>query len=96
MSLATPSQAHALFSNAAVKKKRNERTSFQVSLLLRALSPNHDVHTRVCQDSNCSNFNQKVKTTKTISQAEDLSIEESKGEGLMLFDDPMFPPDEDD
>ena len=27
---------------------------------------------------------------------EDLSVEDSEGDGLMLFDDPMFPPDEDD
>jgi hypothetical protein len=26
---------------------------------------------------------------------EDLSIEDSEGDGLILFDDPMFPPDED-
>ncbi|HML01880.1 MAG TPA: hypothetical protein VK487_00740 [Candidatus Bathyarchaeia archaeon] len=27
---------------------------------------------------------------------EDFSVEDSEGDGLMVFDDPMFPPDEDD
>ena len=29
-------------------------------------------------------------------EKEDLGLEDSEGDGLMLFDDPMFPPDPDD
>lgn len=29
-------------------------------------------------------------------EREDLGLEDSEGDGLMLFDDPMFPPDPDD
>jgi hypothetical protein len=29
-------------------------------------------------------------------EKEDLGLEDSEGDGLMLFDDPMFPPDLDD
>jgi hypothetical protein len=36
------------------------------------------------------------ETGETNEESEDLTTEDSEGDGLMLFDDPMFPPDSDD
>ena len=43
--------------------------------------------------SNCDSVNQE---TNSDSQIEKDIVEDSEGDGLMLFDDPMFPPEFDD
>jgi len=43
--------------------------------------------------SNCSSVNQD---TDSDSQTESDIVEDSEGDGLMKFDDPMFPPEFDD
>ena len=39
---------------------------------------------------------QAMIATEAKTETEDLAQEDSEGDGLMLFDDPMFPPDPED
>jgi flagellar biosynthesis component FlhA len=82
-------------------KQKNRQTSSNTSTdeykkwKRNALAQRQEKETSEGQQSN-NQTNQQPSTDRTEKELEKDSVEDSEGDGLMLFDDPLFPPEFDD